>query len=83
MKSKEMFEELGYEYINETKSEVIPHIEYKDNFNEKQYFFNIVNKTLECYRENKYGNATVDDVDITPQEHQAIHQQMKELGWIK
>lgn len=73
-KAKDMFEEIGYERIlidnyNDSKA-----IEYTDGYTS---FLFVVDK--EAY----YASCDNDVVWIEMEEHQAIHQQMKELGWIK
>ena len=73
--AKEMFEELGYEFvawhrgINYYKTTCdLYEIEYRI-----QFFDDI--KTFACFK-NDYGMQ----IDIPT--FQAIHQQMKELGWL-
>ena len=68
MNAKEMFEELGYE-IGET-DEII--VEYWKN--EKNVCFWLVLKDI-----NLFGNIATVSIEL----HNAIHQQMKELGWIE
>jgi hypothetical protein len=70
MKSaKEMFEELGYEII--TNDYLI--ITYRKNCDIDFY------KGSKAYGKWFNGNGE----PILPIEHQAIHQQMKELNWLE
>ena len=75
MNAKEMFEELEYIFIDERNHQHLPHIEYKKSYEEECLFFNIRNKELECYGD--------DGVMINRNLFTAIHQQMKELGWLE
>lgn len=81
MKSaRELFEELGYELIEDNKS----YLRYADYFDEYKYAgemidfdkknkrFRLTRKTCQGNTHFKYG---------TLEELQAINQQVKELGW--
>ena len=82
MKSaREMFEELGYELIEDSKS----YLRYADYFDNKKYMggemiekkkknkrFRLTRKTCQGNIHFKYG---------TLEELQAINQQINELGW--
>ena len=73
MKAKEMFKELGYERFNLTEK---GYLSYKNNVGIMLVF---------DLKEKQYYLCEDDDmcVSYTVEEHQAIHQQMKELGWVK
>ena len=76
MKAKEMFEELKYEqtYCN------IGLIEYRDNVTMKTIqFFNATH----CVRIDVDLIQNVEELTLSDKEKRAIHQQMKELGWIE
>jgi hypothetical protein len=89
MKAKEMFEALGY-YFTEDKDKLYEKAEYnqvglfgylKDNKFGKEdgvVFFDDKKYTYE-----EYEKSYVVGSSINFKLHQAIHQQMKELGWIK
>ncbi len=70
MTAKEMFEKLGYKYFREARNR----FGYKTMVGETrpcEILFDTDTKTYHC------------NLMITIQEHQAITQQMKELGWIE
>ncbi len=95
MTAKEMFEELGYkleesdniEYVQDT-------VEFFTIRNGKKVDGSY-NRTIKIYTDIKTyivfdecyypeeGNIEKDIVEITSEEHKAIHQQMKELGWLE
>jgi hypothetical protein len=83
MKSaKEMFAELGYEYefINLTFGCVGHNYTKKKNeYYGQEIMFNI------CYNNISISNSTDETVGsgFEIEELKAIHQQMKELGWLK
>jgi len=70
MNAQKMFEELGYEYKNPSGIE-------------KNMISCVANNTAIMFsKEHKeYWHTPL--TSITVEEHQAIHQQMKELGWIE
>ena len=69
MNAKEMFEELGYEFL--------PRTGYLLRYKSKDYFLTF------WIEEKKYiKNDYNCEYAINIKEHQAIHQQMKELGWL-
>lgn len=82
MKAREMFEELGYKYTY-----LINHVWYDD----KVYYYVKELDEIDCNRvwfflhKQEYsisklvGTSTRIDIKL----HQAIHQQMKELGWLE
>ena len=79
MKAKEMFEKLGYEICKEDDC-ILEHKREND-----KYWTNYV--TFAKFR-NYYivtsRNKLYNEIPslILPNVHQAIHQQMKELGWL-
>jgi hypothetical protein len=89
MKAKEMFEELGYEQI--ILPEFTPKIiifsknigsiaggKLRDiSFTERTKSWQVRDNFKEIMLDNIEGN------ECSVEEHKAIHQQMKELGWIK
>ena len=72
MKAKEMFEEVGYELERNNDC----YLQFKRNDEMLIFAKEYKEYWVEDYRD---GIA----VSIRAQEHQAITQQMKELGWIK
>jgi len=80
MNAKEMFEELGY-----TKHEHKLSIEYfmqnPDNHSVYEVVFDLVEETCSVRVWKRIGLDTHQNIDAIL--HLAIHQQMKELGWIK
>ena len=86
MKAKEMFEEVGFEYFKYPQT-----IIYKKNNNDDMYYKG--DTVMFCYLKKIYEvrsgwekwSMPIDEVnfEIIIKLHQAIHQQMKELGWIK
>ena len=91
MSAKEMFEELGYELLSE-KNYQIPRKSW--DFNEKEnslvYFNSKLMKIIKVRIEYGYVSTILygcgDDSDREQKQnvklHKAIHQQMKELGWL-
>ena len=69
MKAKKMFEELGYKQEKHNNGIVY------DNFYGKIYFRYLTKSTI--------LTSNYNSISIGTKEHQAIHQQMVELGWIK
>lgn len=85
MTAKEMFEELGFIFIAESKrgvsylqSEKCEIYPYDKNDEIQVTFY----KEVECYvcRSMDYEKG---DLLIKAELHKAIHQQMKELGWLE
>ncbi len=75
MTAKEMFEELGYEY--EFKGDLIKYDEGR-----KLIVFNNLTKKVHLRQNNRYRERTyIGGMEVKL--HKAIHQQMKELGWIE
>ena len=76
--AKEMFEELGYEFEDNTDSRY-PSLEYR-----KYAMYQTIEKEVSFYLvDKKIGfDGSVDDYAvISIQEIKAINQQLKELGW--
>ena len=74
-KADKMFEELGYnkeygriEFFNDDYIS----FEYKDDYDYNYILFSLKDKTIktQCYHE------------LSVKEHLAIHEKMKELGWL-
>lgn len=90
MNAQEMFEELGYKLLTQ-KDETI----YRKSWNYKEsdvtYFNKSFRKIIKYRKENKYYVTILfgcgDDTDREHKQniklHQAITQQMIELGWIE
>ena len=72
--AKETFEKLGYRLDSKNKN-VSRLIYTKDDEN-------IIDFRLKEKSYSKFGANTLPPDDITIEEHIAIHQQMKELGWL-
>ena len=72
--AQEMFEKLGYKMTRLTEEE----IQYKNQIlhHDLEIYFDLVEKNYNAF---DYIGAC----DVTPKLHQAITQQMKELGWIE
>jgi hypothetical protein len=82
MKAKEMFEKLGYKYYGIVKDDMLFYKKGKEvgivfYLTSLEYF---VGKPLECLNDG-YEQGELHSVAL--EEHKAIHQQMKELGWLK
>lgn len=89
MSAYEMFIELGYELLQEVDKTI-----YRKSWNYKEmdltYYFKSFRKIIKFRLENKYVSTILfgcgDDTDREQKQniklHQAIHQQMKELGWL-
>ena len=81
MKAKEMFDNLGYELIEDSKS----YLRYADYFENKKYMggemvdFDKKNKMFRLTRKTCQGN--IHFKYGTLEELQAINQQISELGW--
>lgn len=71
--AREMFEELGYKKLE--RLDFNHHIGYEKGRN--YIWFHIPTKTYISNDSYNYKR------DITLEEHKAIHQQLKELGWIE
>jgi len=87
MNAKEMFEKLGYKQelrkVNPKSYTKDDWIIYHKGIHGQAFVFSLNNLTLWT---NNYENIDSDSGEIygiTPQEIQAITQQMKELGWIE
>lgn len=74
MNAQEMFEELGYDKIVEDAQFI--YYKHKLNKTNLMIIIDILWKEYACV-ENKVSR------EITLEEHQAIHQKIKELGWIE
>lgn len=75
MNATEMFEQLGY--LKEEWSSVIIYI----NEELREFVFLLESKQLLCRQVTKEG-LTYGQVSITQDEYIAIHEQLKELGWL-
>ena len=71
--AKEMFEELGYEQTKNHYS--IEYYKEKIEWGWKRVYFWIDEKTF-------YADENYESMNIDVQTYKAIHQQMKELGWL-
>lgn len=76
MSAEEMFEQLGY--LKEEWSSIIIYI----NEELREFVFLLESKQLLCRQITKEG-LTYGQVSITQEEYTAIHEQLKELGWLK
>lgn len=70
MTAKEMFEEIGYEIIQSDENKI--------NYSNGNFYIEFDLK----YREYMSCSYNDDLLPITLEEHKAITQQMKELGWL-
>ena len=77
MKAEQMFKELGYEEHFDTEVYWIK----RDNKKGSHIQFLTLEETYSGY--DIINNENVISKNYTKEEHQAITQQMKELGWIK
>ena len=84
--AKEMFEELGYKIAVNDEDVIIYHHYGKGN-DTREIFFRL--KHTYTYNENigygaklSYDSGSSYPLTITINEHLAIHQQLKELGWL-
>lgn len=77
MKAKEMFEKLGYHLRLSDSSTLM----YSDNCDScyEEIIFYLNNKT---YSSIFFDEEEIDNRYITIEEHKAITQQLKELGWL-
>ena len=73
MKAKEMFEALGYEFVYENE------LGLKYTQRDRPY------KRAEFYKEEKTYQFIISGTDqlVDTRTHLAIHQQMRELGWLE
>ena len=75
MNAQEMFEELGYKF-NEDEIEIMYSFpKYYDGY----YLRIVFDKIMSSYKVTKLNHSTSIGIKL----HQAITQQMKELGWIE
>ena len=72
MKAKEMFEEMRFEYSEDEKNIYYQNYEYDDT-----YIIKFLKEDNMIVIEDDNGYAC-----LTENEINAIHQQMKELGWL-
>lgn len=80
--AREMFEELGYELIEDSKS----YLRYANYFDEHKYAGDMIdfekkNKRFRLTRKTFQGNTHY--IYGTIEELQAINKQIEELGWNK
>ena len=81
--AKEMFEELGYECdISCDGILYAKYIDLKDDVAICHIHFDKVDKTIEKDVSGAMFNMKHYNSKITLEEYIAIHQQMKELGWL-
>ena len=75
MNAKEMFEKLGYKLVEDIWNNNL----FRYKYIQYELVFDLIEKTYAFIQtdDDYYGYASV-DLDF----HQAITQQMKELGWI-
>lgn len=73
MSAKEMFEELGYEFEDDSNTPVYPSLDYRiyDDYCS-------IEKEISFYLNQKVIGT---DGNITVRELQAINKQIEELGW--
>lgn len=83
MNAKEMFEALGYEQTTNSDKA----IEYTDDSHGdgdyKYVSFNRMWKEYEVGYFDGYDAKRKEPIDVSIEEHEAITEQMKELGWLK
>lgn len=80
MNAREMFEELGYKFEKLNYQGETYFYSNKNSYGGNDYvriWFYIETKTYSVH--SIYGSNNYVDIKL----HQAIHQQMKELGWIE
>lgn len=73
-KADKMFKELGYEKSETDDNNFIVY-DYRTGYMWFEIVFDKLNKEY-------YSQQYEDLPNITPKEHLAIHEKMKELGWI-
>ena len=85
MKALDMFKELGYKIAVKDKDVLM----YSKDVSGKTIFIHFRLKYRPISEEHlgyggyvSYDSGSKVQRTFTPKEHQAIHQQMKELGWI-
>jgi hypothetical protein len=78
MNAREMFEELGYTIKKDTKA--ILRYTTKPNYGYDIIDFSLTRKEYKLTGKTNQGNTHPRFCDVD--KHQAITQQMKELGWI-
>jgi hypothetical protein len=86
MKAQEMFEKLGYVVEHRKKIGYAndEYVIYHKNIDYAQAFvFSKVNKTFWTCSYADIDKVSGEIYGVFPEEHSAIHQQMKELGWIE
>ena len=82
MTAKEMFEKLGFKQTIETKKyETIISLVSTRQFQEEVITINQKYRYVTLYAYDEWGEMK--RLPITVELHLAIHQQMKELGWIE
>jgi hypothetical protein len=80
MTAKEMFEALGYKY-KRYYSQII--VAKGNQLNERSFVFDLDEKTYTPTLMEELDDNEYRPLPIIATEHQAITQQMKELGWIE
>jgi len=79
MNAQSMFKKLGYEYMF---YDSIIHYFNEFELGEHHKMSVTFDKNSQAYVGLYKFNRKEVGLDITPQIHKAIHQQMKELGWL-
>ena len=79
MKAKEMFKELGYNITKDTKA--ILRYTTKPMYGHDIIDFSLTRKEYRLTGKTNQGNTHPRFCNV--KKHQAIHQQMVELGWVK
>ena len=79
MTAKEMFEELGFELNTDNEFVRSYRIKHDENFSgEDPFNWDYIN----FYIKDKTYNVDIMIGDVDIKLHKAIHQQLKELGWL-
>ncbi len=87
-KAKEMFEELGYHEYKIKHTGLIIGYQYGSYLTNREiknihFYENNKGKTVQCSGDHMFKQIDYFTYGgLTPKEIQAIHQQMKELGWL-
>lgn len=81
MNAKEMFEELGYKYVQNNINNVIKY-KIKHFISDTNYImFDLDTKQINCYILSDSPFTPSSDMAISVKELQAINKQIEELGW--
>jgi hypothetical protein len=79
MSAKEMFEELGYEILKETKTQLFYIKKYNGFWGGEHIHFDLKNKLVAIFTITGSNNRNARSLNY--EELKAIQQQIKELGW--